>query len=370
MKQFKLGPRNRIILSAGMILAALGLTYVPLPGLNQTVVVVSGTELQEPLQALEAKFEQENPAIDLELKFQGSQDVVNNYLDDKNDFTPTVLIPANGDLLTELNERWRTQNGDSPFVDVPQPIAKSILVAIAWANRGKVMFPNGQFSWSRLERALQAGNWGAIGGSKNWGSIDLVLTDPTRSNSAQLTLALWAQSKLGESVSPAALNQPPIAALFSLVKRSVYQPPRSTDTLLQEFIARGANDADVAVIYESIALHRWQQSTTTQGNPYQIYYIDPTIETVSTAVIARRNVTGSKVDAARKFLNFLAQPDQQAVFVQYGFRPVNAAVDLHSVPKSPWSQSIPGAKVNPPGVASVPTRETLNEVIRLWERSP
>jgi len=84
--------KNRLLMSLGIILASLGLTYVPIPGLNQTVVVVSGTELSEPLQALEAKFEQENPGIKLELKFQGSQDIVNNYLDNKNDFKPTVLI--------------------------------------------------------------------------------------------------------------------------------------------------------------------------------------------------------------------------------------------------------------------------------------
>ncbi len=366
-------PQSRLVrrsgLSIGIFLAALGLTYAPLPGLNQTVVVVSGTELQEPLQALEAKFEQTHPQIQLDLKFQGSQDLVNRYIDAKNDFTPTVLIPANGELIADLGERWQAQNGSEPFYELPQPIAKTSLVAIAWADRGKVLFPNQQFDWNRLEQALQKGDWGEIGGPSDWGSFDLLITDPTRSNSAQLTLGLWAESQLGSSVTASSLNSPNLDALFSLVKRSVYQPPRSTDTLLQEFIARGPNQADVATVYESIALHRWQQSAASQAEPYQIYYINPTVETVSTAAIVRRDVSQNTANAARQFLDFLTAPEQQQVFVQYGFRPVNPAVDIQSTPNSPWMQNIPGAEITPPGVASPPDQATLSEIVRLWQRA-
>jgi ABC-type Fe3+ transport system substrate-binding protein len=357
------------MISAGIVLLALGLTYAPVPGLNRSLVIVSGTELQEPLMALEAKFEQEHPSIDLKLEFQGSQDIVNNFIDDQNDFTPAVLIPANGELLSELSDRWRAQNSEEPFYDSPRPIAKTNLVGIAWAERGNVLFPNGRFQWQRLEQALQAGNWGAIGGSADWGSFDLSITDPTRSNSAQLALSLWAQSKLGGILGVEALSNPAIESLFSLIKQSVYQPARSTDTLLEEFIARGPNDADVAIVYESIALHRWQQSATTQGKPYQIYPIDPTIETVSTAVIARRGIDSNAANAARQFLDFLTQPAQQEVFIQHGFRPVEGSIDLRSVANSPWSQNIPGAEVNLPSVTPSPGSEVLNELVRLWQRS-
>ena len=101
MKPSKSQLRNRTITSVAIALAAIGLAYAPIPGLQQTVVVVSGTELQAPLQQLEAKFEWENPTIKLELKFQGSQDIVNNYIDKKNDFKPTVLnsFQENVDIL-------------------------------------------------------------------------------------------------------------------------------------------------------------------------------------------------------------------------------------------------------------------------------
>ena len=359
---------NKPLLSIGIIAASLGLTYIPLPGVKQTVVVVSGTELQEPLEDLAERFETSNPNIDLELEFQGSQDIINNYIDRNNDFTPTVLIPANGTLLEELEERWHSQNSGEPFYNEPQAIAKTMLVGIAWAERGKALFPNG-FEWEQLEAAMAQRNWKAIGG-KDWGSFDFVMSDPTRSNSGQLTLSLWARSQLNENLNSTNLNTPAVEDLFSLIKSSVYQPPRSTDILLQEFIARGSNDADVATVYESIALYRWSQSETTQGEPYQIYYLNPTIETVATAAIVRQDVEAGTAEAAREFLNFLAAPQQQEVFVQYGFRPVEASIDLQSVPNSPWSQNIPGAEIDP-AVKTIqpPSTEVIGEIQRLWSRA-
>ncbi|BBD60869.1 hypothetical protein NIES2109_36690 [Nostoc sp. HK-01] len=361
---------SKVITSVAIIIAALGLTYIPIPGSQTTVVIVSGTELQEPLQQLEAKFKQTNPNIKLDLKFQGSQELVNNYIDQKNDFKPTILIPANGEILTELSDRLRATNNSEPFYDSPRPLAKTLLVGIAWPERGKVLFPNGRFQWSRLEQAMQGGNWGKVGGVSNWGSFDFVTTDPTRSNSGQLTLNLWTQSKLGGTINANSFNDSSVRSLFSLIKKSVYQPPRSTDTLLQEFIVRGPNDADVATVYESIVLHRWQQSAATKGKPYQIYYLDPSIETTATAAIVRRDVDAGTAEAAKQFLDFLTQPEQQAVFVQYGFRPVNNNVDLKTVPNSPWSQNIPGAEVKPNvKILPPPDIQTITEIQRQWERA-
>lgn len=362
--------QKNLFISLGISIFSVALVIAPIPGLSQKIFIVTGTELQEPLQALQEKFKQTHPNIQLELKFQGSQDIVNRYIDNKNDFTPTVLIPANAESLKELQTRWQSQNGGDAFYEQPKAIAKTMLVGISWSERGKVLFPNGRFDWNRIEQAMQAGNWQAIGGNPSWGSFDFVTTDPTRSNSGQLTLALWAQSKLGTSPTATNLNSPNISTLFGLVKRSVYQPPSSTDTLLKEFITRGENDADVGIVYESVVLYRWQQSATTQGKPYQIYYFSPTIETVSTAAIAKRNIDNSQAEAARKFIDFLAQPEQQAVFVQYGFRPVANNLDLKTVPNSPWNQNIPGAEVKPnvDAIAS-PNNEILSEIKRLWERA-
>ena len=359
------------IISLSIIAASVGLAYAPLPGVNQSITIVSGSELQEPLKLLETRLEQQNPSIQLTLEFQGSQDIVNKYIDDNNDFEPTVLIPANGQLLDELSQRWQAQYGDEPFYEAPQPIAKTMLVAVSWPERAQALFSGSEFQWQRIEDAMANGNWDIIGGDAAWGSFDFVTTDPTRSNSGQLTMSLWSQAEANSnSLNISDFNQDGVQTLFGLVKRSVYQPPRSTDILLQEFIARGPNDADIATVYESIALHRWEQSSAIQGQPYQILYLNPTIETVSTAAIVRRDVDGGEAKAARAFIDFLMEPEQQAVFVQHGFRPMNAQVDINSVPNSPWSKNIPGAMAAPTGkVTALPDRSVVEEVVRQWQRA-
>lgn len=358
--------KRRTIISLGIILTALGLAYLPVPGQKITIVIVSGTELQEPLKELETTFEAQNKNIDLELKFQGSQDMVNNFIDRKNDFNPTILIPANDEKLKELRDRYAAETRADPFYFQPQAISKTMLVAVAWPDRGKILFPDDRFDWQKIERGMELRDWGAIGGDSNWGSFDFLTTNPTRSNSGQLTMALWTRHKIGNND----LNSDPqIASLFALVKRSVYQPPRSTDTLLENFITLGPNNADVATVYESIALHRWSQAKISQGKAYQIYYLNPTIETTATAAILRRDVDRNTANAAQRFVNFLRQPQQQKIFVKYGFRSVIPGINLKSIPQSPWSQDIPGAKTNPPQILEPPSNQVLAEIQRFWQRA-
>ena len=362
--------RRSLLISLVIIAVALVVSFAPLEGRSVTLTIVSGSELQEPLRALLPRFEEQYPNLRLDLQFQGSQELVNKYLDDSNRFTPAVLISANGQLLVDMRDRWLAQNETEPFAEPPRAIAKTLMVGIAWAERGAILFPSGQFDWQRLEQALVARTWGAIGGPASWGSFDFVISDPERSNSGQLSLALMAQAKLGGTLNLSDLSTPALQDFVALVKRSVYNPPRSSGTVVQEFIARGANDADVSTVYESNVLSRWQEAQTSQGQPYQIYYIDPSVETVSTGAIAQRNLPPRTIDAARQFLDFLTAPEQQVVFVQYGFRPVNPNVFLESVPDSPWSQNIPGVALEPAiRIEAIPSLQIMTELIRLWQRA-
>jgi ABC-type molybdate transport system substrate-binding protein len=371
MIQMKNKKSNKSILSTIILLISFGLTYAPIPGLNHSIVVVSGSELKEPLEELEKQFEATNKNINIELKFQGSQDIVNNFIEQKNDFTPTILIPANGELIKELSDRLKAQGEKEIFYAQPQPITKSILVGIAWSERGNILFPDGRFQWQKIENAMQQGNWNKIGGKSEWGSFDFVTTNPTRSNSGQLTLTLWSQAKLSlNTLNSSNLNNPKINQLFSLIKNSVYQPPRSTDILLQEFIARGPNDADVATVYESIAIYRWSQANANQGKSYQIYYPNPTIETVATAAIMQKNVGGGEAKAAQKFLDYLIEVNGQRIFAKYGFRPVIDGIDLNSIANSPWSENIPGVETNPNiNITQVPNPDLINEIQKIWNRA-
>ncbi|MGA1282536.1 MAG: substrate-binding domain-containing protein [Prochlorothrix sp.] len=361
--------------SLAITAVSLTLAYAPIPGFRQTLIVVSGSELKEPLMALEAQFEQQYRDIDLKIEIQGSQDMIENYRLGQNDFTATVLMPADDQLLTELEQRWQQNNPSGPalWATEPQPIAKTRLVAVAWPDRGQVLFPQGQFQWQRLSTVLEADRrWEAVGGPPAWGSFDLLITDPSRSNSGQLSLSLWLQQSLGQdSLNPSSFQSPQAQTLLSQVKKALYQPAPSTDLLLQQFITQGANNADLALVYESIALYRWSQAQTSQSTAYQIYPLNPTLEAVVTGAVLRPGNSRRTIQAGRAFLQFLQESAQQQHFVTYGFRPLDDTIDLTTLPNSPWSQAIPGFQAQSPSpIGPAPSAETRAALLQAWQQIP
>jgi ABC-type molybdate transport system substrate-binding protein len=133
--------RRSVLSSLVIIFCALALATAPIPALKQQITVVAGSELQQILPVLKQQFAQSHPEIKVDLLFQGSQDIVNNFIDQKFDTPPTVLIPADAELLDELQERWRSQNQGEPFYEQPQPLAKTLLVGIAWPEGEKFCSP-------------------------------------------------------------------------------------------------------------------------------------------------------------------------------------------------------------------------------------
>ena len=233
---------RRRALSLGIAAAALTLASAPLPGLRRPLLVAVGSELEQPLQQLVPLFERRHPGIDLRWQVQDAQDMVNQNQEGRPD-RARVLIPSNREQLQAFQAALAAQGEPALFSREPQAIARTLLVAVVWPDRGARLFQDGRFSWARLKQAAAAGQWSALGGPEAWGSFDLRTTDPLRSNSGQLTLALWSRDLPG-------------AASVAVLKRAVYRPARSTNILLREFISGGRNDGDIAMVYEAAALMR------------------------------------------------------------------------------------------------------------------
>jgi ABC-type molybdate transport system substrate-binding protein len=317
---------RQTITSIGIILAAVGLTY-GLPKPTVEIAIAAGTEMEEPLKVLTAEFQKERPDIRIQLKFQGSQELVNDYLQKKGS-PPQILIPASAELLDKVEgER--------------QAIAKTLLVGVVWQESASALFPDGEWNWSRLEAALKAPNW------QNKGKFVLAFTDPKRSNSGRMTIDLWSRSTTLDK-----------SALFKLIPADV-ERPRSTDILLQEFAA--TKDSNAAIAYESSAIYRFSQAEVGQKMPYQIYYPNPTLQTEITAVVLPGE--GKLMKASQNFIDFLKADKQQKIIAKYGFRPTSDRnLDRE------WGQGIPGIKVDPQVQTSANSLE-IDKLIEGWGKS-
>ena len=331
---------RRRFLSLAIAGAALVVAVAPVPGLRRPLLVAVGSELEGLMGEVEPLFERQHPSIDFRWQVQGAQDMVNRSLEAAKD-RPRVLIPANRDLLVELAENLRQQGESRPFLQPPSPIASTLLVAVAWPERARKLFPNGRFDLAGLRRAAEAGRWPAIGGPEAWGSFDLRSTDPMRSNSGQLTLALWCRDQ-------------PAAVCAAALRRAVYRPARSTDILLREFISAGPNDGDVAMVYESSALARQGEAQRHRSGGYVLLAPDPTFETVLAAAVLGGEGVGSEADGQR-FVTFLLGEKGQAVLARGGFRR----------PDGRGGSSLGnGVKRLPP-----PPRKELEELLRRWQQA-
>ncbi len=332
--------RRRRLLSLAIAAAALLLATAPLPGLRRPLLVAVGSELETVMGQVEPMFERQHPSIDLRWQVQGGQDMVNRSLDAGAE-RPRVLIPANRDLLAELADGLRARGQDPPFVRAPQAIARTLLVAVAWPERARSLFGDGRFDLERLRRAALIGRWAGIGGPETWGSFDLRTTDPLRSNSGQLTLALWCRNQ-------------PTAGCASGLRRAVYRPARSTDILLREFISAGPNEGDLAMVYESSALARQEEARGQRPGGILLLVPDPTFETVLAAAVLKGPGVGSEGDGER-LVTFLLGEKGQALLAGAGFRRPDGRGG------SPAGN---GVKRLPP-----PPRAELEELLRLWQQA-
>ncbi|MDM7952959.1 MAG: substrate-binding domain-containing protein [Cyanobium sp. CZS 25K] len=331
---------RRRLLSLLIAGASLLLATAPVPGLRRPLVVVVGSELAGAMAELEPIFERRHGGIDLAWKVQGAQDMVNRAREEGPE-RPRVLIPANRDLLDQLAADLGAQGSATAFLQPPVPVARTLLVAVAWPERARRLFPDGRFSWALLRRATAAGQWGALGAPMSWGSVDLRSTDPMRSNSGQLTLALWCRGQNG-------------ADCAAGLRRAVYRPARSTDILLQEFISGGPNEGDLAMVYEASALTRQQEANRQRPGGYVLLFPDPTIETVLAAAVLRGEAAGRSEDGER-FVAFLLSKEGQAVLTRLGFRGADGGGG------SPQAR---GVKLLPP-----PSPREREELLRLWQQA-
>jgi hypothetical protein len=288
------------------------------------------------MHALETRFEREHPAVDLHWQVSGSQDMVNQALEPSGE-RPRVLIPASEELLRGLAERLRRQQSDSGLRD-PQPVARTVLVAVGWPERAQTLFGGGSFRWESLQKALNSDRWEQIGGPTSWGRFNLRATDPARSNSGQLALLLWLRSQASDR------------AVITW-RRALYQPPRSTDILLREFIAAGPNDGDLAFVYESIALNRREESRQRQGEAYRLLVPDPSYETVLAAGVIEGPARGTLRDG-EALVRFLRRGPQQELLMNWGFRSIDGRL-----PK--------GAQTTT--VLPAPDQMQRERVLRLWQ---
>jgi sulfate transport system substrate-binding protein len=149
--------------------------------------------------------------------------------------------------------------------------------------------------------------------------VQVITPNPFSSGSAKWNVlaAYGAQRRLGKSDKQATAY---VQQLFKHVVSQDTSGRNATNTFL-------AGKGDVLITYESEALNA-------RLNGQDVQYVIPRQSMLIELPIAVLKNSSNK-DVANKFIRFVKQPTAQALFAQYGFRPVNPKVAKNYADKFP-----------------------------------
>jgi hypothetical protein len=294
----------------------------------------------------------------------------------RNDGAPTVVSPTSSMVLETLHAEWAAFNGGGSIIAAgplaPAPLALTPLVAVAWQERGELIWgaQPGDF-WQQLHDALAQPNWSALGGREEWGPVKLGQTAPPISNSGTQALLLMAYGFRGTSagLTTADVQSPEFTAWLKTIQGAVPQFGDSTADLMTTMVQRGPGTYDVALVHENLAIESLGQPRT--WGALRVYYPPATLVSDHPYAILDAPWTSARErEGARQFRDFLLSRASQERAVSYGLRPADASVPLLAAgTQSPFERyTSSGLRRELPPQAEQPAPEVVAALLDVWER--
>jgi hypothetical protein len=358
------------------------------------VVIWYSTEKEAWLEEAARRFEASGATsggrpIAITLVGLGSRELVERVAreDWRGDPRPTVISPASSVWTEELRRAWAARSGGSILVGDTPPLVLTPLVAVAWEERGELIWPDGGARfWQDLHDAVTAESWPAFltgrglaadspeaQKAQNWGFVKFGHTSPLSSNSGAQTLILlaYAYHDKTSGLTTADVADPQFQAWLKEIEGSTLDFGESTGDLMTSMVQRGPSSFDAVMVYENLALTNVQAAQNRNGQPARIFY--PPATMVSDHPYAILGTPLTKADqqaAAERFRDFLLERPQQELALTYGFRPALAEVAVSGGgAENPFtSRAANGARVDLGAQVETPAPEVTAALITLWEQ--
>ncbi len=382
------------LVTVGVFVASLlfpqfrALAYAPLrelvlpPPEPIVVHILYSTEKEEWLNEVVPAFEATNPQVDghpvqLKLEKSGSREIVLALLNGEKQ--PDLISPASSLQISILQDQSPNVFGQAVVNAADTESCRSVLrtpvVLVAWKERADVLWganPNSHMWKSLHDAAIDPQGW-ATYGHPEWGYIKFGHTDPLRSNSGFQTILLMTYNyfdKTSGLTSADILSDQDYQKWFLELEGSISEFGNSTGDYMKDMIAFGPSKYDMVAVYESVAIEQAANAVSRYGE-LRVYYPPATSWSDHPFCVVNADwVTPEKQRAAQIFLDYLlSRPAQEAAFLKYGFRPVDASIQLDQ-PGSPFLQYADnGIKLDVPPEAETPPGDVLNSLLEFWTRN-
>jgi hypothetical protein len=390
-----------IVLATAGISAVLGpVGYAPMPiqlGPTPEPVIVTiwySTEKKAWFEEAVRRFNENNPRqgrrpIQIVLRGLGSREISQRIAsqDWRSDGRPIAISPGATIWIEALKSEWRARGNQGEILaGSAPPLALTPIVLVAWEQRARFLWPDGQtVGWQNLHAALaDERGWPAVvqragfaegssevQASQSWGTVKLGHTSPLESNSgAQLLLLMaYAYHNKTSGLTIADVQNPDFIAWMRDIERAVPKFGDSTGAFMDDLVRFGPSQYDVVATYENLAIQNLDAARR-WGN-LRVYY--PPATTFSDhpyALLSGSWVTAEERAAAEQFQTFLLSRPLQELALQYGFRPADPNIAINSTdPANPFVKyTADGIRTDVGGQVAIPSGDVLNALLAVWQQ--
>jgi Ca-activated chloride channel family protein len=279
-----------------------------------------------------------------------------------------ITSPASAAFIKLGNAQSRVKTGHD-LVGSTENLVLSPVVIAMWQPMAEALgWGQRPIGWAEILKIAQDPRGWASLGHPEWGKFRFGHTSPEHSNSGLISLLAEVYAATGKTAGLTIedVNAPATASYLSGIESAIVHYGSSTGFFGKKMFSAGPQYLSAAVLYENMVIESY---ATKYQLPFPIVAIYPKEGTFwsdhPVGVVDREWVTPEHAEAAKKYIAFLLEPEQQKRALELGFRPASLDVPLgapidaaHGVnPKEPQT------------TLEVPSAEVMDAILRLWQQN-
>ena len=278
-----------------------------------------------------------------------------------------LTSPASSAFIKRGNAQWRAQTGRDLIPSTENLLLSPIVIAMWQPMAEAIGWGRQPVGWGKIHGLLTDHQGWARHGVPAWGKFLFGHTNPRSSSSglSSLFAEVYAAAGKPAGLTTEDLQRAEVAHFLGDIEVWVLHSGNSTGMLAEKMFAYGPSYVHAAVLYESMVVGSYARKQPTTFPIVAVYAKEGTFwSDHPVGIVDAEWVTAEHRAAARTYLDFLLEREQQEKALVFGFRPAHADVPL----VAPLDAAHGVNAKEPQTTLEVPSVEVMDAMINLWEK--
>jgi len=293
----------------------------------------------------------------------GSGECVDHLLEEKT--KAHLTSPASAAFIKLGNAKSRIKTGKDLIGETDNLVLSPVVIAM-WKPMAEALgWGKKQLGWKDiLAMANSPQGWGAYG-YPQWGKFKFGHTHPEYSNSGLISLFAEVYAAAGKTagLTKEDVKTKETSRFLKQIENSVVHYGSSTGFFGRKMFANGPGYLSAAVLYENMVI----ESYSNQGLPFPVVAIYPKEGTFwsdhPVGIVDREWVTPIHQEAAKIYVKYLLDRQQQEKAMNYGFRPGLPELKL----TAPLDTNHGVDPQEPKTTLEVPSVDVMDAILASWK---